>query len=163
MRQPPLQLDRLFFAEVTVKSGSTFSSEPTDAEVKTSVSLSENKENERAWQARLEIEVTPKGERQIPYEIRVVAFGQFSVTDEKLDRPHAAQLVAITGASIIYSAAREYLMILTGRGPWGPFQLPTVSFTDVEVGLEGQETSGGALEQARPKSRRRAPGRQAKK
>jgi preprotein translocase subunit SecB len=163
MRQPPLQLDRLFFAEVNVKSGSAFSSEPAEAEVKTSVSLSDSKENERAWQARLEIEVTPKGDRQIPYEIRVVAFGQFSVTDEKLDRPHAAQLVAVTGASIIYSAAREYLSLLTGRGPWGPFQLPTVSFTDVEVALEGQEASGSAPEQARPKSRRRAPGRRAKK
>jgi hypothetical protein len=81
----------------------------------------------------VEIRVAPTESHQIPYEIRLIAFGQFTVADEKIERPRAAQLVAVSGVSIIYSAAREYLMVLTGRGPWGAFQLPTVSFVDARV------------------------------
>ena len=33
-----------------------------------------------------------------------------------------------TGTSILYSAAREYLITVTSRGPWPALVLPTVSF-----------------------------------
>lgn len=147
MPQPPLQLDRLFFTEVRVKASTAASGTPSQGQVQTTVSLFENQANARAWQARVEIRVSPTEAQQVPYEIHLVAFGQFTISDERSDRSHAAQLVAVSGASIIYSAAREYLAVLTGRGPWGAFQLPTVSFMNVKV-------EGPAAVKARPSSKR---------
>ncbi len=43
----------------------------------------------------------------------------------------AADMVRVTGSSILYSAAREFLLTLMGRGPWSPMMLPTISFMEL--------------------------------
>ncbi|MDR9770472.1 hypothetical protein [Acetomicrobium sp.] len=36
--------------------------------------------------------------------------------------------LVVTGASILYSSAREMLAYISSRGPWGTCKLPTISF-----------------------------------
>jgi len=43
-----------------------------------------------------------------------------------------AQLAATTGASMLYSAARQYLL-LASRTPWGQLSQPTMSFANVSL------------------------------
>jgi hypothetical protein len=43
------------------------------------------------------------------------------------------KLVAITCPSMLYSAIRELVALLTGRGPHRPVMLPTVSFQDADI------------------------------
>ncbi|MCX5893162.1 MAG: hypothetical protein NTW80_09360, partial [Deltaproteobacteria bacterium] len=39
-------------------------------------------------------------------------------------------MVHTNGAAILYSSTREFLLMITGRGPWGGFYLPTTNFLE---------------------------------
>lgn len=69
---------------------------------------------------------TDKGKN--PYDIHVVALGHFKVHP---DWPDPEKLVRINGASILYSAAREFIITITSRGPWGAITIPTKSFQTI--------------------------------
>lgn len=57
--------------------------------------------------------------------IELVAVGFFEVNS---DWPDPLKLLKINGATILYSAAREFLITITSRGPWGAIPLPATSF-----------------------------------
>jgi len=57
--------------------------------------------------------------------VELIAIGFFSVNAEWKD---PLKLLEVTGASILYAAAREFLITITSRGPWGAIMLPTTSF-----------------------------------
>jgi len=61
----------------------------------------------------------------------VIGFFRWSTEGQPEDQ--VAQIVAVNGASILYSSAREYLLMITSRAPWGQLSLPTMSFADVAV------------------------------
>ncbi|MBU0483914.1 MAG: hypothetical protein KKB30_05315 [Proteobacteria bacterium] len=63
-----------------------------------------------------------------PYDIHVVALGHFKVHP---DWPDPGKLVRVNGASILYSAAREFIITITSRGPWGAITIPTKSFQTI--------------------------------
>lgn len=69
-----------------------------------------------------------------PYKIDVELTGVFRVSGD-FEEEETARLVAANGSSILYTAAREYVWMVTSRGPWGPYQLPTVNFSAVGVTL----------------------------
>jgi preprotein translocase subunit SecB len=60
-----------------------------------------------------------------PYLIELIAVGFFEVNS---DWPDPIKLLEINGATILYSAAREFLITITSRGPWGAIPLPATSF-----------------------------------
>lgn len=85
------------------------------------------------WRVSLDIAHKDVAEQTPRYRFRLRAIGFFrSVADEK-PAAEVAQLVATNGASILYSSAREYLLMLTSRAPWGQLSLPTMSFADVRL------------------------------
>ena len=53
--------------------------------------------------------------------------------------PKVAKVVGVNGASNVFSSAREYLMLVTSRGPWGQLRLPAMSFADLEVAAADEE------------------------
>ncbi len=71
----------------------------------------------------------PEGTGTLPYEIAFQVVGQFSVLDAS--HKDKEKLLRVNGTSVLYSAAREMILIMTGRGPWGPYQLPTINFQEM--------------------------------
>ncbi len=85
--------------------------------------------NPRQWRVYLQIKlVAVEGQKPPPYSGSILARGLYEV---HADYPHDAErLVRITGASMLYGAAREMVTAVTARGPHGMLTLPSVSFIE---------------------------------
>jgi len=125
--KPPLTVKEYFFPFVQVSADPEFTpGDPVEQiDFETKVGVDHNPEN-GLYQVNLEITALPENEKKrTPYAIHLIVVGLFTVSD-KIEDP--VKLLQITGASILYSAAREFLITITSRGPWAPFFLPTISF-----------------------------------
>lgn len=127
INKAPIDLKSYFFPFVQVAADPECSMDnleiSPEIEVKSSV---ERDENNGIYQVTLSISVIPDDEEsRLPYNIELIAVGLFSVT-EQVDDP--IRMLKINGASILYSAAREFIITITSRGPWPHFVLPTASF-----------------------------------
>lgn len=126
----PLQLDQYVFSKLRVETNLGHKPEsiaPTvNVQIQAGVGPVEGVENK--YQVTLEIGSlrAPDGTGTLPYDVAFQVVGQFSVLDPSF--PDKEKLLRINGTSILYSAAREMILIMTSRGPWGPYQLPTVNF-----------------------------------
>ncbi|MBU4260620.1 MAG: protein-export chaperone SecB [Proteobacteria bacterium] len=123
----PLRLENYFFPHISVTADPEYVGAETD-EVTFPLVQSELQETDKPnnFQLAINIFVEPKNqEKPIPYIIHLVAIGMFSVAD---NWPDKEKLLKINGASILYAAAREFLITITSRGPWPCYTLPTYSF-----------------------------------
>ena len=123
----PIDLKSSFFPYVQVAADPEFNVDAdeiySDIQVKQTVDLDEEK---GLYQVTLAITVAPGNEdEKVPYKIDLVAVGLFSV-DKGIDDP--VRILKINGSSMLFSAAREFIIAITARGPWPPFCLPTASF-----------------------------------
>lgn len=123
----PLQLDAYFFPHVQVTADPQFvpskNESPPDLIIKVGV---EREDKKNLYQVAVEIISQPESDEvRQAYTFHLVGIGLFTV-DPKWPEPE--KLLGITGASMIYSAAREFLITITSRGPWGQIMLPTTSF-----------------------------------
>jgi len=124
---PPLELKKYFFPFVQVAADPEYDLSFQDPrprfEVRTTV---EHDEENGIYQVVLEITAEPEDEdSKIPYSIRLITVGLFAV-DERF--PDREKLLKVTGASLLYSAAREFIITVTSRGPWPQVIIPTISF-----------------------------------
>lgn len=135
----PLVLKEYFFPVFQVVALPKFSADRDVSDLEYSVDvglLKAEKGNE--YQLSVEIRTADfekSDENQPSYDINLVALGIFEVNPKW---PEPEKLVKINGASILYSAAREFLITITSRGPWGAVTLPTVSFNR-EFGKKDKE------------------------
>lgn len=85
------------------------------------------KDRERAWFLLLSVTVgaDPEAKRP-PYLAQIEVSGLYQVHESYSGDPE--RLVRITGASILYGAAREMLCNITSRCDHGMLTLPSVSF-----------------------------------
>jgi len=129
---PPLIVREYFFPFIQVAADAEFDPSKGIPKINFEKKVSvEKKPQNGIYQVALEIIIMPDNEKEkIPYSIDLVTVGLFSVSKAIKD---PEKLLRITGASILYSAAREFLITLTARGPWQPpVFLPTVSFIPPE-------------------------------
>ncbi|MBW1953999.1 MAG: protein-export chaperone SecB [Deltaproteobacteria bacterium] len=129
MNALPLRLEAHFFTAVVVEPNQRFQPElEADAEdgIHAEVHLAQHKDNPRKWSVALEV-TSEVPDKNLPYKINLECMGFFEVAPE-VEEKQAPMLVRTNGASILYSSAREFLLLITGRGPWGPFYLPTKNF-----------------------------------
>lgn len=134
MNSSPLQLRHYFFVESVCKAKSDYPFEaiepthslPADA-VLTSVDLLQNNDDQSMFQVNLDIESIHEEAPSLPYEFKLLIIGFFQVAKD-FEPSNIEHLVRVNGASVLYSAAREYLMMVTSRGPFGPVMLPTINF-----------------------------------
>ncbi len=127
--RPPLQLERYFFPKVEVNAAPPGGSEtkpPKKTAYNLEITPSTEKIAEDRWHAIIQIRVTPATEVDRQYVVALDVVGFFKVAPE-LSEPDAKKLVTVTGCSILYSAARELLLVVTSRGPYAPVTLPTIS------------------------------------
>lgn len=148
MAGPPLQLEESFFDTVNVEVVPDYvpdsESRPQQHGVEIRLNLATVDDDPGVW--RVTLDVTDKDvEGATPryhYRLRIIGFFRW-VGGERPEQD-VAQIIAANGASILYSSAREYLLMLTSRTPWGQVTLPTMSFADVAVTPDGAAGSRGA-------------------
>jgi preprotein translocase subunit SecB len=94
------------------------------------VALARNEKTDQTlncWQVTLDVRHQTSPGTNFPYSYRVVLVGRFSVSPHVVNEDEE-RTVRIQGASVLYGMTREIVRALTGRGPYRPVILPTVSF-----------------------------------
>lgn len=126
----PMQLEAHFFTKVEVEANPSYKpgAEELPVGIQTEVELAQHKDEPRRWQVVLNLRTEPP-DGKIPYKINLQAIGFFLVGEE-VDEKKVPFLVRANGAAILYSSAREFLLLITGRGPWDAFYLPTTNFLE---------------------------------
>lgn len=174
MLQTPLQLERSFIPIVEVLADPEHKRGEAQVNLKVEQGMSALDQEASRWQVDLDISVGAEpGSGAPPYRVHLHVVGVFSFAAPEIAEQERARIVGVTGASILYSQARELLLMMTSRGPWGAFQLPTVSFVDSSLAAHRTEAalavrdpgpeSGAERPPAKPRKRaaKRAPRRSA--
>ncbi len=81
----------------------------------------------REFVVKLKLEHDPDEDSDFPYSFLVEAEGLFEI-DHNGELDERRRLVAVNGASILYSAMREHLLTLSARHRYGPILLPCLDF-----------------------------------
>lgn len=132
MSRAPLSLERYFYTRIHIEANREFTDKDArkgaiDLDVNVRVSVLKNKDDPELYQLVLATNRLDAKEGPLPYLIDAEVVGVFRL-DPAFKHNDRETLVRNNGASMLYGALREYLLMLTGRGPWGEFQLPTISF-----------------------------------
>jgi preprotein translocase subunit SecB len=136
----PLVVESYFFPHVNVTADPQY--KPTGQAEKAphfdiKVSAEDSPQN-GIWQVVVEIYSAAENEDEHQaYTVNLVCIGLFKVVP---DYPEPEKLLRISGAAMLYSAAREFLITVTSRGPWGAITLPMASFIPMQ--REGENVAG---------------------
>jgi preprotein translocase subunit SecB len=124
----PLHLDKYFFPVAQTIADAEFEEkggEVADFTPQIKLNYKAPKQG-NVYQVALEITIQPDDEDHLlPYNVNLIAIGMFRVA-EGWDDP--VKMILVNGASILYSAAREFIITLTSRGPWNHMIIPTYNF-----------------------------------
>lgn len=95
---------------------------------------------------RLTVAIEPEEGSKFPYRISTQIEGFFRIEHDG-DIAERKKLVAVNGASILYSAVREQILTVTGRHKVGPAMIPPYSFRGYSPEpppAEAEKTEGAA-------------------
>lgn len=98
------------------------------ADLDIEVRLGESKDNENGRFCQLSVKLKDGKAKTSPYKFKIVLAGFFEI-DSACTNDDADLLMTNTAPSMLYTAAREYLLVITGRTRFFPVMLPTVLFT----------------------------------
>jgi len=137
---PPVQLEESYYDVVSLEAPQDYVPDPharpagpPEREALVKLDLATVDADPGVWRVSLDIRHR-EAEGETPrYRFRLRVVGFFRWGGGETPNAEVAQLVAVNGASILYSSAREFLLLLTSRMPWGQLSLPTLSFADVEL------------------------------
>lgn len=88
-----------------------------------------NPDDENIFFVDLQISVSPKQKKQIPYSIKLRLGAVFHINDNiQFPKEKREMLMFINGAAILYGIAREYIFLATCHSKGGSLMLPSVSF-----------------------------------
>ena len=144
MNRSPLQLKHYHFVSLALSAREDFNSESlADNEgaypdfeginLQPEVSLFSNDDAGECGPYLLRLAMAYEPEAgEFPYSFEVVLEGVFALA-EGADIADCKKTVVINGASMLYSAAREQLMTLSGRHLYGPMLLPSLDFRHLDV------------------------------
>lgn len=120
-----IRLQRHFFTRLEVKASPMFDAAAVtglvNAKVNSSMAL-EDIPGEPTVACTQTVRLTPGDDRQIPYELDVECVGFFTSDKGPMDTI-AHNAVALMAHQVLYSAAREMIITMTGRMAWGPFSI----------------------------------------
>lgn len=137
MAGPPLQLEESYFDTVHLDVVPEYSPDaegrPRQHGVQIHLNLATLDDNPGMWRVALDLTDKDVDGETPRYHFRLRMIGFFRWTGGEQTEQDVAQIVAVNGASILYSSAREYLLMLTSRTPWGQITLPTMSFAGIAV------------------------------
>lgn len=127
-----VRLKHYFFPNIKVDANPSFvpsSDKEVGIDIKKEISVSVNEDDDTLYQVQLDIKIVPQDGKLIPYNVELKAIGFLEVEG---DSPDKDGIVRAHGASILYSAAREFLLGIMSRGPWAPIMLPLTIFATHE-------------------------------
>jgi preprotein translocase subunit SecB len=134
MKPAPITLIEYFATDLSLVTNRAFIPDKpvqfVEGEFHVDVALARNDrvdQTNRCWQVTLDVRHQPSPATNFPYSYRVVLVGQFNV-DPQVKSDDEERTVRIHGASVLYGMTREIVRVLTGRGPYRPVLIPTVSF-----------------------------------
>lgn len=132
MSRAPLSLERYFYTRVHVDANREYGPDdtqtaPRDVDIDVKVGMLRDANDSDRYQIVLSISNLTAKEGRLPYNVDAEIVGVFRL-DANFKHENREHLLKVNGSSILYGALREYLLMLTGRGPWGEFQIPTISF-----------------------------------
>lgn len=156
MMNSPLQLKGYFLKEIHFSISEDFASPPvTKPELKSlglkvEAETSIYGETPRQWRCELAVESSPPPLTSYPYQFRIVYIGFFEV-DEHYPEDKVELLAKTNAPALLYSGARELLLMLTSRAPFlAPLFLPSVTFIEPQTRKELPEQS--RIKRSRKKS-----------
>lgn len=123
-----VELEHYFFPEISVVANPEWVPNKNNKirpqlNVETECREVEGKDNTFAVELKISIKNTNEYPSQ--YDIRLMAFGILTAHEDLHDKKNN---MAVTGASILYSASREFLLGIMSRGPWPPILLHAMPF-----------------------------------
>ena len=150
MLTAPLQLKEYFYPAISVVANPAFATaDPPEPDVKVDATpdVYVSKEDENEFQVKLEVRINSTDTNPSPYDCWIVCFGYFTVDPAFTDKE---RLVSVNGSSMLYSATREMVALISGRGPLKHFILPAVNFN-----APPQKEEGGQQKTRKKKSESR--------
>jgi len=135
----PLRLENYYVDKITFDVNSAFWEE-NDQEstppsfdpgkhIDVDIQISQHQTETHLYLIILTVKLQDTPEAKTPYRIELVLNGIFRfVEDEEKDDTLRDRFLTNGGSTVLYGAAREFVMQLTARGPAGPILLPAVSF-----------------------------------
>lgn len=98
-----------------------------DVEVTTTLGVGRHVTEPREWRVDLKVSFEPTAGQNGPYRGIAEVVGFFEILDGWPEKDCEA-LVAINGASLLYGAVREMILMMSSRSSHGEFLLPTLRF-----------------------------------
>jgi preprotein translocase subunit SecB len=139
MQLSPLILKAYFVTSVSFKAHPPVASSQEDimkliaggvSNLRTTVETAKAQDNFRAWKVVLRISLGPSDPAAYcPYLIEIELLGFFEA-DQSVPEDNVEDLMVCNAPALLYGAAREFLVLVTGRGPLPPYVLPSVNFVD---------------------------------
>jgi len=135
-----LRLETYFFTSIAIEANTEFVKR--DAPVDCDVDVSGEIHFIDTSRVGLSVRIAVERSEHFPYEIDLYMFAGAAIEDsmekfadkgvlDHLLHTHRRSLI-----SICYSAAREFVLLTTGRQPWGPFSLPIIFPQDIELDVK---------------------------
>lgn len=100
----------------------------TSEDLEIEVELGEGKDNSFKRFCQLTVTLKEKAAETFPYKFKIQMVGFFNL-DSTASAKELDMLMTNGAPSMLYTAAREYLLLITGRTRFLPLMLPTVFFT----------------------------------
>ncbi len=151
----PLVLENHFFTKVRVEANPAYQPEKDRGEfagINREIQIGQNKDDPGRWRVVLSLKTQAAYEMKMPYKIDLECTGYFKVGPD-VEEGNIAYRVRANGGAILYSSAREFLLLVTGRGPWNGFYLPTTIFFE-SANQEEEAEPGGPTPKVAKKTRR---------
>ena len=121
--------------------------------IDTKVEFGRKEDEPLRFKVRLSIESDDERSPGFPYTFSIVLVGYFNVV-ASYPAEQVDLLISINSPSVLYSAAREALATVTGRGLFPAVILPTVSFQPAKLQLPAQKKPSKKRKTSSKKTRR---------
>lgn len=141
VRVSPLQMKHMVYTQFHIQTsgaiddvddrwGPNFDFEGVGFDIENQVAVnSEQEDDPRDFMVTLNVSCPGKTSdgKVPPYNISLKAIAWFEVS-EKLPKDKRRDMVQINGSSMMFSAMREAVALITGRLAYGPLTLPALQF-----------------------------------
>jgi preprotein translocase subunit SecB len=101
-------------------------------EVGTNLSWGKHLTSPNEWRVDLKVTFGPNSKQDGPYHGYAEVVGFFEILDGWPEEKRE-ELIVVNGASLLYGAIREMILIMSARSSHGELQLPTLRFMPPEA------------------------------
>lgn len=143
----PLQLNKYFIKELHYAVKDEFDDKYDQAtafpypQLTARVEHTQEEEKDRDWRFELTLESEDSQSIEFPYSLKIVLVGYFTIAED-YPSERVEMLAHVNGPSLLYSAAREALVTITGRSGYPAIVLPSVMFLQHALNVS-QSKQGG--------------------